>query len=209
MKCLKGVVCSGAVLLALGAMGCSSTSDQKPEESMGELALPLTTFGPSGTQYRLRDATFEIAPYYWDYYGYAGSGAGGSPGAPEPIVVSSEDDPDATSIVVDLEEGYYTLRLQPDWRLEKVDDSGAETVEATLLSSEQQWVWISRRSTSWAEYEFGLGERSIWMNGKLNVDIQVYETPDDLDIGYGGYGGTGGGYSGSAGSADEGVGGSY
>ena len=48
--------------------------------------------------------------------------------------------------------------------------------------------------------EFGLGERSIWMNGELNIDLQVYEDPDDLNGGYGGspgdggYGGYGGNY---------------
>ena len=177
--------------LAAGSMACSGSNGGRDEAAMGELALPLTTFGPSGTQYRLRDAEFEINTYSY-YYDYGYGGEGGSSPSPTSIVVSSEDDPDATSIVVDLEEGYYFLELRPGWRLEKVSDGAAETVEATLLSSSTQWVWISRRSTSWAEYEFGLGERSIWMNGQLNIDIRVYEDPSELDNGYGGYGGYGG-----------------
>jgi hypothetical protein len=182
-------------LLALTATACSNEGSDKSEAGRGTLTLPLVTNGPSGAQYRLRDAAFAIQEYSWEYE----RGAGGESGtSPTSIVVSSEDDPDAGSINVDLEEGYYYLSLEPGWRLEKVGEEGAETVEATLLSDQTQWLWISRRETSWATFEFGLGERSIWMNGQLNIDLQVYEDPDELNGGYGGSPGNGGygGYGG-------------
>jgi hypothetical protein len=68
-------------------------------------------------------------------------------------------------------------------------------VEAQLLSSSSPWVYVYPRSTSWAEFSFGIGERKVWFNGNLNIDINVYEDPDDY------YGGCGGYASGSAGAA--------
>lgn len=47
--------------------------------------------------------------------------------------------------------------------------------EVQLLSGETQWVWVSPHSTSWVNYQFGIGDRTVWFNGKLNVEIQVYE----------------------------------
>jgi len=110
------------------------------------------------------------------------AGLGGNPGT---VIVSSETDPDATNISVSLEEGYYYVNLTPGWHLEKVTPAGAEPVEATLLSGEYQWVYISRQSSSWAQFSFGIGSREIWLNGQLNIGFDVQETP-------GGAGGAGG-----------------
>jgi hypothetical protein len=182
----------------LCGVGCGSSADEPGDgaKEFGELRLPLATQGSSGTEYRLRDATFEITPYYyyWDYE-YGAAGSGGTTSAP--IVISSEDDPSAASISVELEQGEYIVRLLPGWRMEKVAEEGAETVEATLLSSESTWVWVSPHSTSWAEYQFGIGSKEIWLNGELNIEIDVYEDPDEYYGGYAGYGGS----AGSGGSA--------
>lgn len=78
----------------------------------------------------------------------------------------------------------------------------ATTVESTLLSDSTQWTYVNARSSSWVEYQFGIGGREIWLNGNLNVDLQVYEDPDDY---YGGVAGTGG-FAGSGGF-EEGWGG--
>jgi hypothetical protein len=85
---------------------------------------------------------------------------------------------------VSLEEGYYNVRLTPGWHMEKVTASGAQTVEATLLSGQTQWVYVSRQSTRYAEFSFGIGGSEIWLNGKLNITIDVQE-------GAGGAGGDG------------------
>ncbi len=166
--------------------GCSG-NDRGPEEH-GTLSLPLSTQGPSGTTYRLRDATFLIRSEYY-YYGDVGGEGGGGTG-PNVITVSSETEPDASAISVSLERGYYYVQLQPGWRIEKVEDGVATDVEATLLSSDTQWTYVAAHSTRWLEYQFGLGGRSLWFNGNLNLQIQVYEKPSDL---YGGGGDGAGG----------------
>ena len=169
----------GLGLLVSGLSACGSDGANKPE--MGTLKVPLSTQGPSGTTYRLRDAVFEINN---QYYGYAGEGGE----APATITVSSEDDPDAAAISVSVERGYSYVRLRPGWRLEKVEGGSASDVQATLLSNDTQWVYVSPHSTSWVTYQFGLGERSIWFNGELNIQVEVYEKPSDL-YGQGGQGG--------------------
>jgi hypothetical protein len=197
------------LLVSAGALlvGCSSSGSpaaQSNEDSVGQLALPLTTQGASGVQYRLRDATFTVARY--GYMGYAGSASGGA-GPGLVTTVSSEDDPDAATISVNLEEGSYYLELLPGWHFEKQTTSGYEPVEATLLSGQTQYVWVSRRSTSFAEFQFGLGDREVWLNGDLNIGVVLYEDPSEL--GYGGSGGYGGAYpvAGSAGSGGAAAGG--
>lgn len=53
-----------------------------------------------------------------------------------------------------------------------------------MLSGESQWLYISPHSTSSAEFQFGPGERELWLNGDLNLEIQVHEDPDAY-YGYG------------------------
>lgn len=191
----------GSLLLIAAAVaplaGCSQANDGRGDDAtdkVGQLALPLTTQGASGVTYRLRDATFVISN--WGY-GVGGSGMGGSGGS-SAVVVSSETDPDAATISVSLEEGQYFIELQPGWHFEKITSEGAEAVESTLLSGNQQWVWVSRHSTSFAEFQFGLGGREVWLNGELNVGVVLYEDPSEI-YGNGGYAGTGGtGFPGGA-----------
>lgn len=187
------------VLAAGAAVGCSSGGGEEAE-GRGTLRLPLVTEGASGMKYRLRDATFEIVGNRYDLYG---SGAGGDGGAdPASLRVSSEDDPAATSIAVSVERGSYTVRLLPGWHMEKVDAGEATVVEATLLSNETQWVYVSPHSSSWVEYEFGIGDRKLWFNGQLNINLRVHEDPrelygnagqgGDIDPAYAGHGSVGG-----------------
>ena len=184
-----GMLLGMAVVASGLATACGS--DGAGKEPMGSLYLPLATHGPSGAEYRLRDATFEISS---QYYYYDSGGEGGA--APTTITVSSESDPAASAISVSLERGYYYVRLLSGWRLEKVEGGDATDVEATLLSNASQWVHVAQHSSSWVTYQFGLGERSIWFNGDLSIAVQVYEKPSDL------YGG-----GGAAGESPTGVGG--
>jgi hypothetical protein len=186
---------------AMTLVGCGSNAKGGGEDAVGQLALPLVTTGASGT-YRLRDATFAIHPECY-IYGSAGTGAGGFAGSGmggcgETIVLSSEDDPNAQSLSVSLEEGSYYVELLDGWRLEKEGPMGAADVEATLISGATQYVWVWRQGTSFAEYRFGLGGRELWLNGQLNIGVTVCEDPNEPC-----YGGTGGG-SGTGGSAGTG-----
>jgi hypothetical protein len=105
----------------------------------------------------------------------------------EVVVVSSEDEPDADSINVELEQGDYLVQLLPGWSMEKSLDGSIETVEAQLLNGADQWLWVNPHSTSWVSYQFGIGDHSLWFNGEVSINIEVYETPDDY---YGGGGGS-------------------
>jgi hypothetical protein len=73
--------------------------------------------------------------------------------------------------------------------MEKIENGEATDVEATLLSSATQWIYVSPHSSSWVSYQFGLGERSLWFNGDLTIDVQVFEDPKEYYGGHGGYGG--------------------
>lgn len=194
------------IVMAAGAMAlaaCSSGGGGKQSSEYGELALPLVTQGSSGTEYRLRDAAFEVRStgyYYWDYSSAAGAGGESSTS----LQLSSEDDPTAPNISVSVERGYYQVALKAGWRLEKVENGVATDVTATLISDANQYVWVNPHSTSFVTYQFGLGDRKIWFNGKLNVNLEVYESPDEY------YGGGGAGFGGEGGAGpdiDEGWGG--
>lgn len=187
-----------AIATTLVAGGISAGCSSEPmgdKQEVGTLRLPLSTHGPSGAQYRLRDAVFQIdSRDYYYYDDYQSGGAGGTNG--QSISVSSEDDPNAESISVSIERGYYYVRLQPGWRMEKVVNGEAETVEAQLLSSSTQWVYVNAHSTTWVEFSFGIGGREVWFNGDLNIGVNVYEDPDEIY-----------GYSGAGGEPNSGVGG--
>jgi hypothetical protein len=199
---LGTLLLAGAAAMTL--VGCGSNAKGGDgEDKIGQLALPLVTQGASGVTYRLRDATFAIhTGYYYDYgypvaAGTGGTASGGTgAGGDDVLTVSSEDDPSSSTISLSLEEGQYYIELLPGWHFEKDAPGGPVEVEATLLTGETQWVWVSRQSTSFAEYQFGLGGRELWLNGQLNIGVVLHEDPQELNGGGsgGGYIGTGGGY---------------
>lgn len=181
-----GMLAAAGLMMLAGCGNSAQGGSDAPTERTGQLALPLVTQGASGVSYRLRDATFTIRSY-----GGFGSGGSGGSGPGQVITVSSETHPDDPTISVSLEEGQYFVELSPGWHFEKITPEGSIPVEATLLYGGSQWVWVSRRSTSFAEFQFGLGERAIWLNGDLNIGVVLYEDPSELNTG--GY--TTGGYA--------------
>ena len=204
IKTFRKVAALAAVGVAFvaGLSGCSSQPGDD-EAEIGSITLPLAADAQSGAHYRLRNATFEIwGSYYW-YDGAGGSASTGTSGGGfgSLVTVNSEDeDPDASSIVVDLEQGPYNVALLPGWNFEKVEGATVTNVEATLLSSETVYVYVSPHSTTWAQYQFGIGDSDLWLNGKLNLNINVYEDPNE----YYGVGGAGGGYQSSVSSTGVG-----
>ncbi|XXT21559.1 hypothetical protein WME94_08360 [Sorangium sp. So ce429] len=213
-----GAFAAAGVLFAFGIGGCVSQAGDDAE--LGSISLPLAADAPSGARYQLRNATFQIwGDYYW--YGATGggvsststststTGGGGDTGGNTLLTISSEDEePNASSITVDLEQGSYYVSLLPGWHLEKVEGGTATTVDATLLSSQSIYVYVSPHSTTWAQYQFGIGERALWLNGKLNIGIDVYEDPDEYYYyGEGGAGGAGGSGGFGPGTSSSSVGG--
>lgn len=201
-------------LVAVGLLAGCSSSGSTEETVTGTVALPLVTYGPSGATYRLRNAIFELTPYqyYWSNTGTGGA-YGTSPSMPPTtgivtgtstgnstatvVVVNSEDQPNAESITVDLEQGEYVARLLPGWSMEKSVNGATEPVEAQLLNGSTQWFWVSPRATSWLSYQFGIGSHELWFNGDVNINIQVFESPEQY---YGGAGGSTSVYPGTGGS---------
>ena len=122
---------------------------EETQSSVGQLALPLVTQGASGVTYRLREATFAISRY--GYYepppgtggatSSGGMGSGGWAGG-ETILVSSEDDPDSTSISVSVEEGEYYVQLLPGWHFEKEGPTARKPSKRRCSFGETQWVWV-------------------------------------------------------------------
>jgi hypothetical protein len=180
------------VAVSAGMTACADNGTRTGEGSAqtGTLALPLTSTSPAGIQYRLRNANFVIEqpPYYCNGQGAAGFGGGG---CQPPITLSSETDPDAASLTVDLQESGYEVYLQPGWSMERIDAGVATPVEAQLLSDSTQWIYVTRHSTTWINFQFGIGDHAIWFDGKLNIQISVYDNPDQY------YGTSSGGYAGS------------
>jgi hypothetical protein len=195
----------GLGLASAAAMtACSSGGANPSSEETGILSVPLSTHGPSGAEYRLRDAVFEIRSEYDYYDDYAIGGLGPSGNT---YTLSSEDDPSASSLSISVERGYYYVRLLPGWHMEKVESGGATVVEANLLSPATQWLYVNARSTSWIEYQFGIGDRALWFNGNLNINVQVYEDPSQYYGDEGGAGDSGVGGSGGFAGAPQGAGG--
>jgi hypothetical protein len=162
--------------LALG--GCAAQSGPAESVELGNLGMSLRTFGSDGSTFRLRNAEFEVTSenYYWDYYGTSVDGGAG----PATQVASSEDDLNASSINLSLEQGYYYVNLRPGWHMEKVAADGtATTVDAQLLNGNFQYLYVYPHGTSWVGYNFGIGSRSLWFNGEAQISITVYENPDD------------------------------
>jgi hypothetical protein len=199
MKLVERLVVNSLLLAAVG-VGCgnSDANGGSQTEKLGQIGLPLVTHGASGTKYQLRNAVFEItSPYYYTTSGVGGamSATGGNAsvdnaatgGAAVPvantIIVNGDDYPDSDSIQVDIAEGSYTVALHPGWQLQSVIDGVAQDVTATLLTPDVQWVYVSRRSTSWVSFQFGLGDSEIWLNGNLNIQIDVVEDPNQLGTG--------------------------
>ncbi|WP_437607029.1 hypothetical protein WMF20_39985 [Sorangium sp. So ce834] len=194
-----GAFAVAGMALVAGLGGCTAQAGDD-EDVFGSISLPLAAEAPSGAQYRLRNATFEIRSGYYYYYedenvgvGVVTSGGGASyPGNLVLTVNSEDEDPDASSILVDLEQGSYNVTLLPGWTFEKVQGGTVTPVEATLLSSQTVYTYVSPHSTTWAQYQFGIGDRALWLNGKLNINIDVYEDPSEYYYGQGGAGGAGG-----------------
>ncbi len=177
--------CALLAVWTLTACGGSVEKSGDPEKN-GTLDLPLTSYGASGVQYRLRDAAFDLSSQ--SYYG--GGGAG-----PTGMTVYSETNPDAPSIEMELEQGSYQVHLNPGWHMERVENGIATPVDAQLLNGEWQWTYVSPHSTTWVSYQFGIGGRALWFNGKVNIGVEVFENPDQ----YYGYGP--GGAAGAAGAS--------
>src|SRR6187402_1270800 len=90
------------------APACSSDDSRQEAPQLGQMALDLTATDASGARYRLRNGVFEITAFSSD----------------TSLVVSTEDNPDATTIDIDLAADVYSVFLRPGYFLEQVSYGG-------------------------------------------------------------------------------------
>jgi hypothetical protein len=84
---------------------------------MGTISVNLVGQAPSGTVYRLRDATIVVQ------------------GPTGMTSFDTEDDPDRASLSADVVVGNYSSTLQPGWRIERVEGASTTAVPAELKSN--------------------------------------------------------------------------
>jgi hypothetical protein len=146
----------GAVALATVSTSCSSAGDDKTESQVGTLNMPLVSQA-NGVTYRLRNAVFVV-------------------NGPQAAVLSSEDDPNATTISAELESGDYSIDLQDGWTLERLDGTAFVQVDATLISPDPTTFHISANTPTGVTYQFSTNGVIVSIGkGTLNVGISVVQ----------------------------------
>jgi hypothetical protein len=166
---------------ALLSFGCSSEPGRSPaaqtptaEPTLGQLDMELLGSDSAGNPYRLRNATFQI---YGNYFFVPVEGDAGDLSH----TVSSDTDPDATTISTRLLPGAYTVTLDNGWFLEKVTATGAERVDQSiLLSPSSQYTYVYDRQTTDVIYTFGVDGTLIdFRLGSLNIGFNVEHPNED------------------------------
>jgi hypothetical protein len=169
---------------ALLLFGCSSEPGNAPdgktttaEPKVGQLSLELLGADHAGHPYRLRNATFQISVYY--LFTPIDSDAGDLS-----QTVSSDTNPNATSITTRLLPGSYFVTLEDGWFLEKVTGTGAERVEqSVLLSPREVYTYVYDRGNTELTYDFGVDGTLIdFRHGNLNIDFEVEHPNEDGGI---------------------------
>jgi hypothetical protein len=177
MQCSAGglvlLVCAGGLAMTAGCSNHDVVSIEEgnvPALSTGQLQLALTARGSSGSLYRLRHAEFlvqELDPFG----GFA-------------TVLSSENDPLASTLEATLETGDYVVDLFPGWFLEKVIDGVATQVVANLVSSSSLSFSILANEESRVSYRFETnGEIIEFSQGRLIIQIEVEERSSEVTLG--------------------------
>ena len=163
VSCVVLALAAGPALVACSSDDSRSRSPLVAERS-GRMALALSTRGASGSLYRLRQAEFFVSQQSTDpFSGFA-------------LVLSSEEDPLASTLEATLPAGDYSVELFFGWTLEKVVEGEVVTVDARLLSPAQQLVSILPDEESPVSFRFETeGEVVTFEQGRLVIDIEVEE----------------------------------
>jgi len=153
------VLCVAAALVA----GCSDrerirVSDDTNVQAFGTLQLPLVT--PLQSQYRLRDALFDIS----------------TRAQVAVATLDSESDPDASSLSLDLQPGSYQINLRDGWRLEQLGDAGAAATSAALLTQNPLAFDVANASVTELVYSFTTNQGLVTF-GRGSVSVSVQVTP--------------------------------
>jgi hypothetical protein len=153
------------VLAVLVLVTATATAACTAVDSLGEVAVPLSTTTPDGTIYRLRDGNFQIVDS-------GGLGLG----------LSTESEPGATALHADLEADQYSVELLGGWRMER-SAGGApfEPVAATLSSTNPQSFQVVDGATVQIAYAFRVdGVGDVALGGGVDIGIDVYTACDPV-----------------------------
>jgi len=138
----------GALLVTLMA-GCGSGGAGTEETTGGTISLPLTGTGPTGAQYRLTNATFDIS-------------------GPQSSTVTS--DPAQPVLNVDVDVGAYTVTLVGGWVVQRFTGGVWQDQAAVLTSNPIVALTVAQGAVSQATYNFGVGNDAIAI-GKGRISI--------------------------------------
>ena len=154
---LSALACVVGLLGAAMLPACGSDVPQEQARA-GTLELALTGVSNTGVLYRLRQGTFSIA-------------------GPTSAELSTETDPDASSLQAQLSAGDYLITLANGWTLEKEVGGAFVTVDATLESENPAMFSITSETQTGVVFQFRAGDEQVELgDGTLDVDIAV----DDL-----------------------------
>lgn len=181
---------AAAALAVVSACSVSSSGGEgaAAQEATGSLNLRLVGTDSTGTQFRLRNATFTIDGYP-DYFDPGSTG--GWSGYYYSKDFSSEAYLDAPSIVERVVPGYYYVNLwSSNWYLEELTPSGPVRVEkAVLLSQNYVSGYVYDGGTTNFSFRFGVGGEIIdFYSGNVKIGIEIVHPGEE------------GGASGAAGS---------
>ena len=142
----------------------SGGSDGAGKPHTGKLDLQLQAVSASGKVYRLRNASFDIEPEF-----FQGSSK----------VLSSEDDPTQSVLETFLAPGQYFTVLEGGWFIEQVDSLTMATapVPATLISGTFQQVNVVADQRAFVRYDFQVDGSQVTFGppGRLTVGIGIHE----------------------------------
>lgn len=147
-----------ATLVATPLFSAACSKDAAQSEEVGTLTMNLVATTAEGDTFRLRGAQFGVTS-----------------GGFEADVLTTEDDPDATSLSSDLPEGEYEVELRSGWYMEKLTDGAYEPVNAELTSAASQDVAISEGITTPVSYQFKAFGQLVALGGSLEITTEVIE----------------------------------
>ncbi|MFP2926866.1 hypothetical protein ACLESO_17035 [Pyxidicoccus sp. 3LG] len=154
-------------LLVWACGGASSTEKLEPLPNEGVLQLPLTTTSTDGQRYRLVGATFAIT-------------------GTQSLNIT---DTSADTVAVPLPAGTYSIRLEGQWRLERVEAPG-QTVLASLMSPNPTAFSLAEGETRSVRFLFkvpGNGTADVgftvdsggWLSGTFDFEPLPEPVPEN------------------------------
>jgi hypothetical protein len=155
------------LVLALGVVGmpllaaCSSDASKQGSEqaNVGSLSLKLTGVSTSGARYRLHNGSFTVS-------------------GPKAETLSTETDPESTSIRSELPAGNYLIKLKAGWTLDKEVMGTFTTVKSVLVSDNPAGFRIFDQGVTSVVFQFRAGDDVVQLgDGTLDVSIGVDDGP--------------------------------